>query len=38
MNVLYLAFFIDDDPDRNRIESALGEDRINSLHYVFPLA
>src|SRR6266568_5126246 len=35
MNVLYLAFFIDDDPDGNRIESALGKDRINSLQYIF---
>src|SRR5882757_940191 len=35
MNVLYLALFINDDPNRSRIESALAKDRINSLQYVF---
>src|SRR6266576_1114660 len=37
MNVLYLAFFIDDDPHWNRIESAFGNDWINSLQHVFAL-
>src|SRR5580658_5590815 len=35
VNVLHFAFFIDDDPHRNRVESAFGKDWIFSLDYVF---
>src|SRR5205807_8315423 len=34
MDVLYLAVFIDDDPHGDRVESALGKDRIDFLRYV----
>src|ERR1700677_420863 len=35
MNVLHFAFFINDDPDGDRVKRALGEDRIDPRHYVF---
>ena len=34
VNVFYLAFFIDDDSNRNRIEPVLGENRINPRNHV----
>ena len=35
VNVFYLAFFIDDDADRNRVEPVLGKDRIDPRDHVF---
>src|ERR1700731_3391698 len=37
VNMFYLAFFVDDDPDRNRIEPALGENRIDPRNHVLTL-
>ena len=34
MNVFYLASFVDDDPDGNRVKRALGENRIDPRHHV----
>src|SRR5260221_7116828 len=37
MDVLYLAFLIDDDPNRNGVEITLGKDRLNSLNQIFSI-
>jgi len=35
MNVLYLAFLVDDDSDRNRVKPMFGKNRVNPCDHVF---